>query len=170
MTPSPIIRLKSVVQTLEHVIIPAVDPGNSLAIEQCALVLAQLHMLVRHMPFIGEYHALCHADLATTVAALPPAVGGPATEDAGLNLAVADREADGMTDASAAYHHLGRSLENLVRATAADGEAKYRAALDAAVLAFSRRQTRRARSWFRDAGFDHDPNGLPSLEDMVGGR
>lgn len=44
------IRLQSVVHTLEQVVIPAVDTTNSLAMEQCGLVLAQLRMLVAHMP------------------------------------------------------------------------------------------------------------------------
>ena len=72
MTPDPIIRLASVVQTLEHVVVPAVDSGNLLAVEQCGVVLAQLRMLERHMPLIGAYHALCLTDLLGVVAALPP--------------------------------------------------------------------------------------------------
>ena len=41
MTPNPNIRLQSLVHTLEQVIFPAVDPANSLANEQCGLVLSQ---------------------------------------------------------------------------------------------------------------------------------
>ena len=65
---------------------------------------------------------------------------------------------------------LGHAIEELLRACARDGDPAYRAALDAAVLAFSIRQSRRSRSWFRDAGFDHNPAELPELADMVAGE
>lgn len=170
MTPNPIIRLQSLVQTLEHVIVPAVDPGNSLAIEQCGLVLAQLRMLVRHTPFIGEYHALCLGDLMTTVDSIPPAAGGSRTIDAAEALARARAEADDLTDASAGFHLVGRALETLMRAAAHDGDPAYRSSVDSSVLAFSKRQSRRARTWFKDAGFDSNPEELPELADMVAGK
>lgn len=170
MTPDPIIRLASVVQTLEHVIVPAVDPGNLLAVEQCGVVLAQLRMLKQHMPLIGAYHALCLTDLLAAVAALPPVEGGAAAVTARRELAEACAQVDDPADPRLAFHRVGRALEGLVRAMAQDGEPAVRRAIDAAVLAFSIRQARRARSWFQDAGFDHDAGSLPSVEAMVAGR
>lgn len=170
MTPDPIIRLASVVQTLEHVVVPAVDPGNLLAIEQCGVVLAQLRMLERHMPLIGAYHALCLTDLLAVVAALPPADGGPGIRGARQELADFCARVDDPADPRQAFHRIGRALEALVRAAALDGEPAARKAIDAAVLAFSIRQARRARAWFQDAGFDHDAASLPSIETMVAGN
>ncbi|WP_285020671.1 hypothetical protein [Novosphingobium sp. fls2-241-R2A-195] len=167
MTPDPIIRLASVVQTLEHVVVPAVDSGNLLAVEQCGVVLAQLRMLERHMPLIGAYHALCLTDLLGVVAALPTVEGGPAAVMARCELAEACAHED---DPRIAFHRVGRALEGLVRAMAQDGEPAVRSAIDAAVLAFSIRQARRARSWFQDAGFDHDADSLPTVEAMVAGN
>lgn len=69
-----------------------------------------------------------------------------------------------------AFHTLGHAIEELLRACARDGDPAYRAAVNAAVLAFSIRQSRRSRSWFRDAGFDHNPAELPELADMVAGE
>ena len=170
MTPDPTIRIQSVMQTLEHLIFPAVDPTNSLAIEQCGLVLAQLRMLIRHIPHIGQYHALCRDDLIATVAGLPPASGGTAAQAAAQRLQEACGQAHSMGDASAAYHQIGFTLERLMRVAVEDGAPQYRRAIDAAVLAFSQRQSRRERSWFQDAGFDPYPPTLPDLAEMVAGR
>ncbi len=168
MTPNPTIRLQSILQTLEHVIVPAVDSRNSLAQEQCGLVLGQLRMLIQHMPYFGEYHALCLADLAETVSKLPAHRGGPVSQEAAQALSAAAAQATEMDDVLAAYHMLGHALERSMRAAAEDGEVAYRREIDAEVLEFSKRQALRARSWFKDAGFDHAPDELPSLREMFG--
>ncbi|MGD9665564.1 MAG: hypothetical protein AB7U34_10200 [Novosphingobium sp.] len=167
MTPNPTIRLQSLLQTLEHVIFPAVDSQNSLAQEQCGLVLGQLRMLIQHMPWFGAYHALCYDDLARTVAGLPAHSGGDVSGKACAALAQVLARTAGMEDRNAAYHDLGHALETLLRAVAEDGERLYRRAVEAQVLDFSRRQSLRARTWFKDAGFDHAPENLPSLEQML---
>lgn len=168
MTPNPTIRLQSILQTLEHVIFPAVDPKNSLAQEQCGLVLGQLGMLIRHMPYFGEYHALCFGDLADTVAGLPAHDGGSGSTQASATLReklAATRDED---DPLTAFHALGHALEEYLRALANDGDPACRKSVEAAVLEFSKRQSLRARTWFRDAGFDHAPDELPTLEEMLG--
>ena len=167
MTPNPTIRLQSVLQTLEHVIFPAVDADNSLAQEQCGLVLGQLRMMIRHMPFFADYHALCYQDLAQTVGALPAAEAGDASRGAANALREALAASATMRDANAAYHALGHALEQLLRALAQDGTPACRRAVEAEVLAFSQRQSLRARVWFKDTGFDHAPDELPALETML---
>lgn len=170
MTPNPSIRIQSVLRTLQDVVIPAVDQANSLAVEQCGVILAQLNMLAQHMPLIGDYHALCRDDmLAVAQEAGRAPAGGAETLAATAALAQAVDQADGEIDANAAYHRVGSALEALIRAVAADGEAGYRAAVDQAVLAFSRRQARRERTWFKEAGFDPRAGELPALADMVAG-
>ena len=167
MTPNPSIRLGSVIQTLEHVVFPAVDGGNSLAQEQCGVVLAQLRMLLGHLPLIGGYHALCRDGIVAAVAALPEAEGGPRTREASAMLDAAVSAASALADPASAYHAVGFRLEALQRAAAADGEPGYRKALDRAVFAFARAQVQRERAWFRDAGFDPDAVSLPAVQTMI---
>lgn len=169
MTPNPTIRLQSLLQTLEHVIFPAVDTQNSLAQEQCGLVLGQLRMMIQHMPHFADYHALCYADLAATVDDLPAPKGGAATRKAAAALADARVTSADIADANAAFHMLGHALEALLRALADDGEPSCRRAVETRVLAFSTRQSLRARVWFKDAGFDHAPEELPTLDAMLAG-
>ncbi|MES2492972.1 MAG: hypothetical protein V4579_06785 [Pseudomonadota bacterium] len=167
MTPNPVIRLTSVVQTLEHVVFPAVDPDNSLAQEQCGLVLAQLRMLIGHLPWIGAYHTLCHDDIAATAAGLPSTEGGPQTVAAAAALARSVAEAADGGDPLAGFHIIGTAIDTLLRAVAVDGAAAYRRAVERDVFQFSRRQSLRSRSWFRDAGFDPDAASVPDYADLI---
>jgi hypothetical protein len=166
MTPNPNIRLQSLVHTLEQVIFPAVDPANSLANEQCGLVLAQLRMLIRQMPYIGDYHAMCLDDIRHTIDDLPEAKGGALTSDAARWLGVARDEVKAAANPAAAYQLLGKAFEALLRAAAEDGDANYRDRLERAAFAFSRRQAGRERVWFKDAGFDPHPEEVQELEEM----
>lgn len=170
MTPNPVIRLTGVLQTLEHVVFPAVDSTNSLAQEQCGLVLAQLRMMIGHLPWIGAYHSLCFDDAAATVAALPQAEGGPATLAAAANLVSALDEARASGDPQEGFHTLGHGMDALLRALAGDGAPDYRRAAERAIFAFSRRQNLRARSWFKDAGFDPAPAEVPAYAEMITAR
>ncbi|WP_374410500.1 hypothetical protein [Novosphingobium colocasiae] len=167
MTPDPAIRLQSVIHTLERVIIPAVDTGNLLAVEQCGVTVAQLRMLLEHLPLLTAYHGACVADLVATAQDLPEPDGGPQT------LAAAARLGQVLTDRAATdddrlfYHRVGKALEDLLRAVAGDGAPAYRRAIDRAVLTFSRRQSLRSRSWFVGAGFDPKPAELPPVTELI---
>ena len=121
MTPNPVIRLTSVVQTLEHVVFPAVDQSNSLAIEQCGLVLAQLRMMIGHLPWIGAYHQLCFEDIAATAEALPAGEGGPETLRAAAAVAEALATARAQGDPLTGFHQIGTALDTRLRAVARDG-------------------------------------------------
>lgn len=166
MTPDVHIRLTSALHGLRDVIIPAVDPNESLAREQCGLVLAQLEMLLRQLPWIERYPALCRDDMRATAATLIDApAGGAATTDAVRRLSVL-LDAPALADAQADYDRIGFGVEALVRAVAQDGAAEYRARVDAEVLRFGRRQNWRERSWFAGTGFDPRPEEVPELSTL----
>jgi len=170
MTPNPSIRLGSVMQTLEQVVFPAVDPSNSLAVEQCGVIAAQLKMFLRHLPVIGIYHSLCRDDLVATVSNLPLAAGGDLTQEAATKLQSCLEGAACDTDAAAAFHRVGFALEDLLRAAARDGAPDYRWAMNEKILQFAKRQKDRERIWFKDAGFDPRPEELPDLETLLAGH
>lgn len=167
MTPNPVIRLTSVVQTLEHVVFPAVDQANSLAQEQCGLVLAQLRMLIGHLPWIGAYHTLCHDDIAATATGLPAAEGGPETIAAAAALSAAITHAQEQGDPLTGFHTIGTAIDTLLRAVANDGAADYRRIVERDVFQFSRRQSLRSRSWFRETGFDPDAAAVPDYAELI---
>lgn len=170
MTPNPSIRLISVMQTLDKVVFPAVDSSNSLAVEQCGVIAAQLKMLLQHLPVIDLYHSLCREALVQSVRGLPQAKGGSATMQAASALASCLADAAEDKDPAAAYHRLGFALEDLIRAAADDGESDYRYRLNDIVLEFAKGQTLRERVWCKDAGFDPRPEELPTLETLFAGK
>ncbi len=166
MTPSIEVRLTSVLHGLRDAIIPAINPDEALAVEQSGLILAQLSMLVRQLPYADRYHRLCRDDARTTAAAIvqEPA-GGPRSQAAAEALCVLLAGVN-LDDPHAGYLALAGGIADLTDAAADDAELGWRARVNAAVLAFSIRQNRRERVWFKDAGFDPDPAELPDLAAM----
>lgn len=169
MTPSIEVRLQSVLHSLRDVIIPAINPSEALAGEQSGLILAQLSMVLRQLPYANRYHRLCRADARITAAAIvqEPA-GGPRSRMAVNALAALLPEAD-EDDPHAGYLALASGIAALTAAAAEDAEPGWGKRVDAAVLAFSSRQNRRERVWFKDSGFDPDPSELPDLADLCAG-
>jgi hypothetical protein len=163
MTPSIEVRLESVLHGLRDAIIPAINPGEALAVEQSGLILAQLTMLLKQLPYADRYHKLCREDARTAAASLVQgAAGGPRSLAAAKALGAVLEGAD-ADDPHADYLALASGIAALTKAVAEDGEPGWRAHVHAAVLAFSIRQNRRERVWFADAGFDPNPGDLPSL-------
>jgi hypothetical protein len=163
MTPSIEVRLESVLHGLRDVIFPAINPGEALAVEQSGLILSQLSMLLKQLPYADTYHRLCRDDARTVaVVIVKEAEGGPRSIEAAAALAglLATPPA---TDTHADYLALAAGISALVNAAADDGEPNWRARINADVLAFSVRQNRRERVWFVDAGFDPNPSELPDL-------
>lgn len=163
MTPDIDLRIASMVRAMEDVVRPAIDPLNSLAAEQAALIVGHLRLLAIQWNKAESYARTCLADLEATLEGLAPS-GGPATRAAAAELAEA-RVAGGGAEAH--YKAVMRATDSLVRAAARDGEPAFREALHRGVLAFSTRQSLRDRSWFAASGFDLNPAELHSIADLT---
>lgn len=163
MTPDIDLRIASMVRAMEDVVRPAIDPLNSLATEQAALIVGHLRLLAVQWSKVENYARACLADLDRTLEGLAPS-GGPATRAAAADLAEA-REPKGPAEAH--YKAVMRATDSLVRAAARDGEPAFRQALHHAVIAFSARQSLRDRSWFAASGFDLNPGELHSVADLT---
>jgi hypothetical protein len=169
MTPSIEVRLESVLHGLRDAIIPAINPSEALAVEQSGLILAQLAMLLRQLPYADRYYRLCRDDARASAAVIiqDPA-GGPRSQAATKALAALLTVAE-IDDPHAGYLALAEGVAALTTAAALDAEPGWRDRVHAGVLAFASRQNRRERVWFKEAGFDPDPGELPSLAAMCGG-
>lgn len=168
MTPSIAVRLESMLHGLRDAIIPAINADEALALEQADLILAQLAMLQRQLPYADRYHRLCRDDARATAAIIVAnPVGGPGSTAAAEALAALLVDSD-QDDPHACYLELAGGIAALTTAAAADAEPAWRARIDSAVLAFASRQNRRERVWFQAAGFDPDPAELVSLAELCG--
>jgi hypothetical protein len=163
MTPSIEVRLESVLHGLRDVIFPAINPNEALAVEQSGLILAQLMMLVKQLPYADRYHRLCQDDARTTAAALVQGAAGGPRSKAAIGILSALLAKAGGDDPHAHYLALAGGIAALTTAAAEDAEPDWRARVNADVLAFSVRQNLRERVWFKDAGFDPNPAELPDL-------
>jgi hypothetical protein len=168
MTPSIEVRLESVLHGLRDAIIPAIDPGEALAVEQSGLILAQLSMLVKQLPYADRYHRLCRDDARASAAEMVEEPdGGPLSQNANAALVALLAAAD-THDPHADYLALAGGIAALTSAAAEDAQPGWRARVHAQALAFAIRQNRRERVWFKDGGFDPDPSELPNIADMCG--
>jgi hypothetical protein len=160
MNPSLEVRFRSMIRALTEVIIPALDPHNSLAQEQARLLIGHLHAALLQMPTANQVVAAEHNalhGLADTL--LAASSGGPVTRAATAHVRMTLAE-----DAPAALAH---ALEALVLAAAADGSVETLAASQRAVLAHAKAVSTLGRTWFKPMGFDSDPASLPELSDLL---
>jgi hypothetical protein len=162
MNPSIELRLKTMMRAVTEVILPAVDPNNSLAQEQTRLLLGHLHALLLQHAHAAELGALTRADAeALARQLLAQAAGGART------LAAADRLRTALaSDESSALNH---AVEDLLIASGEDGDPMFVANSTRLVLNYSRAQALHGRAWFKAMGFDSTPGSLPDVPTLIAG-
>lgn len=169
MTPGIDIRIQSIINGLQDVIFPAVDPAESLATEQKGMIIAQLEMILKQLPFLDRYHNLCLDDMrASAEQMISDPQGGAATLSA--NATVRELLANPAETARDDYNRVGKAVDNLIAAVGEDGSDAYREQVDAIMFGLAQRQIWRDRVWSADVGFDPYPEELCSIEDMATGK
>lgn len=157
-------RIATMVRALTDVVLPSIDPANSLAQEQARLVVAQLLVLSgqRDEALLDRLELAGEISLARSLLAIAP--GGSASEAAQAALGKAlDEVANRAADEPATARGIVRAgIEALVRAATEDGGEALRQATWTRVLAHARGQAERGRAWFAAAGFDDRPMPAPS--------
>ncbi len=164
MIPDIETRLDSMRRAMLEVVIPAIDPHKSLAVEQAMLVIAQLSMLDGQVSKIDIFTNICLSDLKNTLEKLE-VDGGPASISARTE--IANILSGSLSGASEAYRNLGNAAEALIRAMDKDGTESSREHVHIAMLNFSKRQAMRDRIWFAASGFDPSAAILPTIDDMI---
>ncbi|MSR13467.1 MAG: hypothetical protein EXR86_02685 [Gammaproteobacteria bacterium] len=159
MNPSIELRIRTMQRAITEVILPAVDPNNSLAQEQTRLLLGHLQALALQQAYSASVQALARHDAEELAGALQHAVaGGPATRKAAEQL----RHAVAQPESA-----LGHALEQFLLASADDGAAAFIDASHKLVLTYSREQALRGRAWFKAMGFDSVPASLPEIPQLL---
>lgn len=162
MVPDADLQLSVVIKALREVVAPAVDPANTLAIEQLHLSIATIGLVQRGLPLA---HARARRELINALALARAVV------DAGGAVA-------GISDAQAALGdvRLGEAdLDAVRKALLSSSEAAVAAsvgtdtetAVARAVIAASKAQFDLARAWGEPAGFEVERVALPSLESVL---
>jgi hypothetical protein len=167
MIPSAAERIATMVRALTDVVLPAIDPANSLAQEQARLVVGQLLVLASQRDETRLDRLELSSELELARRLLPVAPGGSASAAAlaGLDVAVGTAAAASTENAASARGPLRAAIEDVVRAASADGSPSLREATWSLVFAHARAQAERSRAWFAAAGFDDRPSA--PIADMI---
>jgi hypothetical protein len=157
--PSIELRLRSLMRAVSEVILPAIDPANSLAQEQTRLLLGHLHAISLQL---GHEAALVEKDdeaaRQLACALLASADGGTHTSAAQAVLAFA---------VNGERHGLLEAIDAFVLASGVDGSETCRASSQRLVLDAGRAAAWRGRAWFRAMGFEPDPAALPDIPTLL---
>ena len=159
MIPSLDLRLRTLMRALSEVILPAIDPKNSLAQEQARLVLGHLHVMSQQVGREASLDAL--EDEGTrqlAFALLAAADGGVHTRAAQAALALA------VNGSRAA---MLEAIDELIFASGIDGSADFRQHSTRIVLDDARASSWRGRAWFKAMGFDATPDALPDIPALL---
>lgn len=164
MSPEFDLRLDSMRRAMTNVVLPAIDPTDSLAIEQASLVVAHLTMMMQQWDKVDAYARLCLDDIRALTGALQTA-GGAQTIAAAAALRDAVDTADGSP--GKIFRRAMAALEALVRAAEIDADPAFRRHLHREVLLHGNRQAARDRVWFAASGFDVNVSRLPTIEELL---
>jgi|GEM_PF-548614 len=164
MSPDFDLRTRVMMAALEDVIIPAIDPKNSLAIEQSKLLLGNLGMMRDQIDYYHAYETVELASLTKLLETLSLHNGPASPETAGL---IAEGSAAaGPVVATSALRKISRTMREAARsiidaAAAKGGDAERES--QQAVLAYSEEALTRERAWTAGYGFDVFPETLRSI-------
>ncbi len=166
-------RLNAMSMALRQVVIPALPPDETLAIEQATVCVGHLAVLGEQYNFLADYELLCLTEMATLGQRLAEtARGGPETTAAADRLRTVVRDA-GPAQGGPAHTRRGRrnqiaaAIDELVLAGLVDAEPDFLAGSEELVLAHGKQQARRDRAWFQHTGLDPDPAELPGIPELI---
>ncbi|MEI7647912.1 MAG: hypothetical protein WCJ48_06460 [Actinomycetes bacterium] len=168
MSPDFDLRTRVMMAALEDVIIPAIDPGNALAIEQSKLLLGGLAMMRDQVDY---YHAYETVELTTLTKLLGSLLlpDDPAAEEV-TALIAAGYAATGPVIATSSLKEISRNMRSaartLIDAAAAKGDQAERDSQQA-VLAYSDEALTRERAWSAGYGFDVFPETMLSIPESL---
>jgi hypothetical protein len=161
------LQLQTAIRALCEVVLPAVDAGNALAVEQLQVVIGTLQFMAARLPLRFNYDRdelarlleLCRAldtgersALAAATAAGTDTLAGARTSPAELLAAI-------------------RSLRELsgaeITARYRDGSETERARVTQLVLDHAAQQLLRERAWVAPQGWEIQPEALPAIEELL---
>lgn len=170
------LQLQSAIKALTDVVLPAVDPANKLAQEQCRLVIGTLGLMAQQLPLSFRFGCDELSRLLRLAEVLRDAAqGGPNTtacvEKMSQTAAAAshtlDRAQAGPDAIEQAIRELRAATSLVVRSSFVDGNEAALKQVQDAVLAAAREQLLRDRSWVLPQGWEPAPDAVPKIGDLL---
>lgn len=174
----PDIALRSMIKSLTDVVLPAVDPGNRLAVEQLQVAIGLMAMMEQRLPLAFSFDCdelrrlLAFAEaLAGDVGEAPAAVRElhALATAAQSGAEVLDRAKADPAEVLAAIRSLREASGTVVTAAYRGGDEACKAALMQRVLAMSKEQLLRDRAWVSSQGWEPHPEEVPPIVELLRG-
>jgi hypothetical protein len=174
----PEVQIKSMVKAMTDVVLPAIDPANKLAQEQGRLVIGLLSLMAQQLPLQFRYDCDELRRLVGLAAGLKQAAGGAPEARASVEEMNRSAAAAAATLAQAlvgpqqleqAVRDLRQVTSEVVRSVAAAKDGQAMRQVQQVVLATSKEQLLRDRSWVLMQGWEPDPAAIPRIETLLAG-
>lgn len=172
----PALQIQTIIKAMVEDVLPALDQTNQLAMQSAQLTIGTLTLIAQHLPLEYRYDCDELARLLATAETLrPQAKGGERTsaalaelKEAGrLGAEVLDRARAEPSEILDAVHALRTATAETVRAVYAEGSEAAQGAVEKTVLAMSRDQLLRDRSWLLMQGWEPDPKAVPAIDTLL---
>lgn len=164
----PQLQIQTIIKALMEDILPALDQTNQLAMQSAQLAIGTLTLISQHLPL--EYRYDCDeltrlVDAADTLQAhaADSALADTAKKARDV-LARARAEPGEILDA---IHQMRAATAETVRTVYAQGDEATQAAVQSTVLAMSKDQLLRDRSWLLMQGWEPNPEAVPAIDTLL---
>ncbi len=172
------IALRAMIKSLTDVVLPAVDSGNRLAVEQLQVAIGLLGLIEQRLPLTYRFDCDELARLLDFANGLADDVDAEQTESERQALALAAesgaevlrRAGADPAEVLAAVRALRTTSGTLVTVAYRHGDDTCKAALTRRVLAMSKEQLLRDRAWVSPQGWEPHPEALPTLTELLAGK
>lgn len=172
----PANQIPSLIKALTEVVLPAIDPANTLAQEQARLVIGTLAAILPRLALEYRYdrdELQRSLALAQRLQAALPGAAGAATSlqelaaSAAIGAAVMERARAEPAELQEAVRGLRSSVGALIQAVYAQDDSTARASVSTLVQDAAGEQLLRERAWLVGYGFEPDPALIPPIESLL---
>lgn len=172
----PQIQIQTIIKAMMEDVIPALDASNQLAMQSAQLTIGTLTLIAQHLPLEYRYDCDELARLLKTARQLQQQASGDAKTGSALaELDAASRSAADVLDRARAepaeiveaVRSLRAATAETVRAVYAEGSEEVQGAVEKTVLAMSKEQLLRDRSWLLMQGWEPNPQLVPAIDTLL---
>ncbi len=171
------IQLRAAIKALTDTIAPAVDPENKLAIEQLQMVIGALTIVEQNLPLQfrfdrNELHrllALANSIAGAAAEGKQETIVSAVKRAADAGALVLDRAKADSEEVLHAVRDLRAECGAATTALVRGGGSAAQRAVTETVLAYSREQTLRDRSWLMSLGFESPQADIPPIRELLAG-
>jgi hypothetical protein len=168
MQPSFELRIDTMIKAMREVVMPAIDPGSSAALEQAALVTASLDLICEQIDFAHWYEVsdikLNSQMLVDLAGLLNPDEAKALDNSARSALELARRHDVTLSQLRNVSCELRNSSCSLIEDITALGDGEMIGQANEIVLTASDIQNNRERAFVAKTGFDSTPDTLKSID------